>query len=168
MPDDQAPFLSYYESPQMDLILSPRNGFSHFSNLVPSIEVRSPLPLDPHLSQPSAPSHFALASPPANVSPFTPQYWAWESPFFQLQLAVSVRPMEGIHFLHQFPENIGAGHEWDSALRSASRNTPKILVHSLLQDAAEILRGNSMSMEVANLPDPDDVLDSLLSLLPES
>jgi ankyrin repeat protein len=169
MSDDQVPFLSYCESPQMDLILSPRNGFSYFSNLVPSIEVRIPLSFDPHLSQPSAPFHFALTGPSANVSPFTPQYGAWESPFSQLQVAVPVRPMQGIHFLHQFPENIGAGHEWDSALTSASQNTPKILVQSLLQDAAEILRdSSSMSMEVVNLPDPDDVLDSLLSLLPES
>ena len=168
MPDNhQAPFLSFYELPQMDLVLSPRNGLFPFSNLVPSTEVCSPLSLDPHLSQLPAPSNFALASPAANISPLIPQYWAWDSPFFQLQVAGSVRPVQGFPFLFQSPENIGAGHEWNSSLTNASQNSPKILVQSLLQDAREILRDNSLSGEVANLPDPDDVLDSLLSLLPE-
>jgi hypothetical protein len=54
----------------------------------------------------------------------------------------------------------------NSVLTNASQNSPKIPVQSLLQDAWEILRDNSMS-GVANLPDPDAVLDSLLSLLPE-
>ncbi|KIN05391.1 hypothetical protein OIDMADRAFT_51203 [Oidiodendron maius Zn] len=167
MPDDQGQLRSCYELPQMDLVLSPRNGFFPFSNLVPSTEVGSLLSLDPRLSQSSTLSHFTLASPSANISPFIPQYWAWESPFFQLQVAGSVRHVQGFPFLFQSPENIGAGHEWDSALTNASHNAPKVLVQSLLQDAGEILRKNSLFREVADLPDPDDVLDSLLSLLPE-
>ncbi|CZR69945.1 uncharacterized protein PAC_19846 [Phialocephala subalpina] len=156
------------ESPLFSSPSSPWNDAIFLDGFGPSLEIDYPWSFDPGASQLSGPSPAAFPNPSAYETPFTPWHWAGESSFFQLLAAVSAEPGRDIRSRHKSPEHIGAGHEWDSPLNIKPRISPNILVQSLLDDAAQVLIDNSMSDEVLKLPDPDEVMDSLLSLLPES
>lgn len=97
---------------------------------------------------------------------FTPHYWGHQSPFSQLQRAVLATPTRSSHFEIHSLQYTGADDGQEIALNVLSQPSQMSLVHSLLEYATKILTSNSMSDEVQRLPDHDDVLDSLLSLLP--
>jgi ankyrin repeat protein len=97
--------------------------------------------------------------------PFTPQYTIMESPFFQLQTAVLATPLRG-SFDALSLRDVGADAAREDKTLGLSQTSPKSLVQSLLQDATKILVSNSMPDEVSRLPNPNDVLDTLSSLIP--
>jgi ankyrin repeat protein len=98
--------------------------------------------------------------------PFTPQCTVLESPFFQLRTAVLATPLRGSQFHALSLRDVGADAARETKTLGLSQPSPKILVQSLLQNATKILVSNSMPNEVSRLPDPDDVLDTLSSLIP--
>ncbi|KAF8856666.1 ankyrin [Acephala macrosclerotiorum] len=165
---NQALFLSSQESLLFGSPPSPWNDSFLLADFGHSIEMGDSWSFPPSASQLSRPSPVALPSPSAYATPFTSQYWDRESPFFQLQKAVSAKPRLNIHSQRKPPKYTGAGHEYDSVSSIEPQTSPKLLVQSLLEESAQILISNSTSCNVFELPDPDDVLDSLLSLLPES
>jgi hypothetical protein len=99
---------------------------------------------------------------------FTPQYWGQESPFSQLQTAVLATPTRSSHSGTLSLQSTAADDGRETVLDELPQLSPMSLAQSLLQEATKVLISNSMSDEVQRLPAPDDVLDSLLSLLPNS
>ncbi|PQE26579.1 Ankyrin repeat-containing domain protein [Rutstroemia sp. NJR-2017a BBW] len=63
---------------------------------------------------------------------------------------------------NQFPEYTGPSGHW------SSQTLHRIPTQAHLRDVTEVLARNSMLKNAPNLPDAEDVLDSLLSLVPEN
>jgi hypothetical protein len=165
----QDPFLSAQESPLYSSSTPLWNDFPFLADFsTPPNEINSAWSFDPGASPLFGPSPVALFGPSAEDNLFNLQDRAGESPFSQLRTAVAVNPRQGIYSQHKSREYTGAGPEWDLRLGIEPRQSAKILVQSLLDDAAQVLIENLRSHEVLQLPHPDYVLDSLLSLLHES
>ena len=94
--------------------------------------------------------------------------WARVSLFSQLQTAVLAMPARSNYFKTQSLHNVGTNSGREVVINGFPQSSPKSLLKSLLQDATEILTSNSTPEEAQEFPDLDDVLDDLLSLLPES
>lgn len=158
--DDRALVLSNPESPTAGSPFWPWNDSFFLNDFNPSLEVGSSWSFDPW-SQISAQSSVTFPG-------FTPHHWAGDSPFFQLRAAASSELRSDVTPQHNSLEYVKSGHGWDPSLSLEPLVSSKILAQSLLEDAAQVLTGNSMSDKVSKLPDITDVMDSLLSLLPDS
>ena len=99
---------------------------------------------------------------------FPPMNWEQRSPLSQLQAAFSATPTGSSQ--SQFPslQYIAVGSRQETNLAIISTLSPEIHIRSLLRHAGKVLSENARDDEVDGLPSSEDVLDRLLSLLPES
>jgi ankyrin repeat protein len=98
---------------------------------------------------------------------FLPRYWPNQSPFSELQTAISAKLRRDTEFQNRFPEHVTVSKKVNSTLARKSPTSSTVLVQSLLRDASRLSTDNSIG-GARRLPDTEEVLDSLLSLLPES
>ncbi|KAH8592207.1 ankyrin repeat-containing domain protein [Bisporella sp. PMI_857] len=101
-------------------------------------------------------------------SPFPcPNPFAFNSPpFFQLQ-SYTFTDWGTFDLTHQADERVAA-YNLDSTLAIKSLNSPRELVGSILRDAESFTLQISKPLSSIQLPDPEDLLDRLESLLPDN
>ncbi len=111
--ENRAMILSNQEPPLFGSPLSLWNDSFFLADFGSSIETDYPWSFDPSVSQLSRPPLVAFPSSSSYQAPFTPQHWAGESPFFQLQAALSAKFQRGIDSQHKSPRYLGADHRRD-------------------------------------------------------